>query len=379
MPDRAQFRDTSRYLAAVASEIARPALRAYARAHSHGAATPPTTWRRGVILGAGHLGDVLYRTCSLEQLHAGLPECRWTYLTTPAGAELLRGNPALDGVIVDNGAGVTQQLAGGRFDVALCSDNIQHYASLLSAVRAGIPNRVAFGSKGLTGLATIPVPVRRSSWPAQFQRMVSAVTGAARTWPLRPRVHVTDADEQEARAAWDALLLPDAPLTIAVAVTSRQRLGVFPLALFERILASVLEIEPRARAVLAGTAEDRAALDQLASDIGPRAVIAPTVGVRAFVALLRRCSAFLGSDSGPRHMANAAGIPVFFVRNMAVPEIEAGRYCDTEVDLAPPGQYLTAAQNIAALETVDTRSAAAALVGAARQRRATLTAPVVVR
>lgn len=370
IPDRAQFRDATRYLAAVASELARPALRAYARRHARRAPTSPHAWRTGVILGAGHLGDVLYRTCSLDALHAGLPNCRWTYLTTRAGAELLRGNPALADVIAadENGADVARQLAEHDFDVALCTDNIEHHASLLRVVRAGIPNRVAFGSKGLSGLTTIAVPVPRAPWPAQIRSMVSAVTGAPPTWPLRPRVYPTAADEREGAAAWDALPMADAPLTVALAVTSRQALGVAAPRVFERIVAELLAREPSAGIMLAGAPADRAVLDQLATEIGARAAVAPSVGVRAFVALLRRCDAFLGSDSGPRHMANAAGIPVFFTRNMAVPDIETGRYCDTEVDIAPPGQYLDAAETASSLDRIDAAAVAAALVRAMRAR-----------
>ena len=148
---------------------------------------------------------------------------------------------------------------------------------------------------------------------------------------------------------------------------------MFPPSLFAEILRRAVAIEPSLRIVLTGSADDRAALDAVATAVGDRAAItAGALKVRATVALLSRCDAFLGSDSGPRHMANAAGIPAFFVRNMGVPEIEAGRYCDSEVDLAPPGQYLSAVANIAALERIDPSSAAVSLVAAARRRRATL-------
>jgi len=378
-PDRSQFRDAHRYLAAVASEVVRPALRAYARSRSRGAPTSPAQWRRGVILGATHIGDVLYRTCSLAQLHEGLPACRWTYVATSVGAELLAGNPALSDVLVVGDGDPTlaqhlpQRLAQADFDVALCSDNIQHHTGLGTAVRAGMPNRVAFGSKGLTGLATVAVPVRRAPWPEQFAQMVRAVTSATEPWPLRPHVHLAESDAREAAAVFDTLPHPDASLTLAAAVTTRQRLGVFPPSLFAEILRRAVALEPSLRIVLTGSGDDRAALDAVATAVGDRATItAGALKVRATVALLSRCDAFLGSDSGPRHMANAAGIPVFFVRNMAVPEIEAGRYCDSEVDLAPPGQYLSAVANIAALERIDPSAAAVSLVAAARRRRATV-------
>lgn len=371
MPDRAQFRDTHRYLAAVATELAAPALRVYARHRVRGTATPPQEWRTGVILGAAHIGDVLYRTCSLDALHTGLPHCRWSYATSTVGAELLRGTPAVaDVMTVPADAGDAVDLLRSRaFDVALCTDNIEHHRALALALRAGIPNRVAFGSKGFSALATISVPTTRASWPAQIRSMVQAVTGRSDAWPLRPRVHLDAADAAQADALWRTLPHPDAALTIVAAVTTRQAIGAFPPSLFSAILRSALVMEPEARVLLTGSDADRAVVDAVARDLGDRAVtIAGALPVRATIALFERAHAFLGSDSGPRHMANAAGIPVFFVRNMAVPEIEAGRYCETEFDLAPPGQYLPPAANRAALATIDRDAAAAALIDAARSR-----------
>src|SRR6185437_5501970 len=68
MVDRSQFRDSYHYALAVASEIVAPGLRLVARAASRSAPTAPASWRTGVIIGQDHIGDVLYRTCSLEAL-----------------------------------------------------------------------------------------------------------------------------------------------------------------------------------------------------------------------------------------------------------------------------------------------------------------------
>lgn len=376
IPDRRQFRDSRRFTGALATEALAPALRAYARLRSSGPATQPSEWRRGLILGSGHIGDVLYRTCSLEQLSNGLPNCRWSYLTMPLAAEILLGNPALHEILplcqraaADSvsEAGM-EDLRARNFDVALCTDNVRHHQPLRVALALGIPNRVAFVQKGLSGLATLGVRVARASWPAQIRQMVKQVTGAFDMSPLRPRIYLDDEDEKCADAAWRVLPFPDAPITIAAAITTRQAIGLFPVQLFAAVLRSVLEREPDARILLAGSRDDDVALRSLANELGSRASVhAGTLTLRTFAGLVSRCDAFLGSDSGPRHIANAAGIPVFFVRNMSVPEIEAGRYCNTETDLAPPGQYLSDAATERALARIDVEAATNSIVIAARQ------------
>jgi ADP-heptose:LPS heptosyltransferase len=62
-------------------------------------------------------------------------------------------------------------------------------------------------------------------------------------------------------------------------------------------------------------------------------IVAGSLGIRALCCFLRRCSVVLTSDSGPRHIANAAGVPVVFVRNVWFNAVEAGVYVETETDL----------------------------------------------
>jgi hypothetical protein len=87
------FRKKRNLALAHASEIARPLLARASKMLARGIATSPDEWRNGLIISHTHLGDVLYRTCSLEQLSRGLPECRWTYLTSSESAPILENNP----------------------------------------------------------------------------------------------------------------------------------------------------------------------------------------------------------------------------------------------------------------------------------------------
>lgn len=357
------FRDGWRYAAARAAEGAAPLLRAVARVMAADAPSPPAAWRRGVILGNGHIGDVLYRTCSLHQLASGLPGCRWSYVTTPFAAPLLEGNPAIDAVLPMLRSGAATDLSeesratlrAMSFDVALCTDSTHHHPELWLVTRLGIPNRVMFADKGFSGLATIPVRLGRlASRPAQFRYMVETLTGRAADSPLRPRVFPSDADVRAADAEWHRSGSAGSDRVVACAVTTRQRTGAFPITLFRDILNALAARVPSLRALLVGGPDDRATLEALAAALRcSTSVSAGQLGIRAMVPLLGRCAAFVGSDSGPRHLANAAGIPVFFVRNMGGSQQESGAYCDSELDIAPPGEYMSPAECERALARLD--------------------------
>jgi len=372
LPRRGDFRDASRYAVALASEMAAPLLRRAAHFMVPAPPTPPSAWRSGLIIGHGHIGDVLYRTCSLDALARGLPKCRWTYLTTRTGAQVLRDNPALNGILswMD---GVNpeslarpriEHLRARRYDVVLCTESVRHHTALQLALRMKVPNRVGFAHKGLSGLMTYPVSLRGAmSRPAQFRAMVDAITETTTDDPLRPRVYPGDADRAAADIAWKLLGYDPGTPVIACSVTTRQAHGKVPPAFFARVLRDIAIRRPDIQIALCGTLEDGTTLRTIADIVGARAkLVVGELSILGYAAFLAKCRAFLGSDSGPRHLANAAGIPVVFVRNLASAEVEAGTYCETEWDAAPHGSYLSEPAIASALERVNPSAVATRLI-----------------
>ena len=140
----------------------------------------------------------------------------------------------------------------------------------------------------------------------------------------------------EAAALWTALNLDRHGQVTASFLTSRQPTGVWPVEKFGETLRA-LRRETNTHILLCGAASDEAILRQVNRDYGLEAdVIAGRLGIRALCCFLGRCSLVLTADSGPRHLANAAGVPVLFVRNVWFNAVEAGAYVETETDLCPP-------------------------------------------
>lgn len=348
----------------------------YARRRARGAPSPAPSWRTGLILGAGHIGDVLYRTCSLDLLVKGLPDCRWSYLTTSAGAATLKGNPALPDILAwqDDDNGVSHDglaaLRDHAYDVALCTDYVAHQKMLLLAVKLGIPNRVAFVRKGLSGLATIGMQVSRgATHPQAMREMFELITDVPDSTALRPKIFPAPADAHAADAEWTRLGLKSGDGVIACAVTRNQSAGQHPPDVFIEIVRRILAIAPELRVVFTGVSGDREVLAAAGRAIDPRVLVsAGNLSILAFGSFLANCAAFLGTDSGARHLANAAAIPVFFIRNMAVAAAETGVYCATERDIAPAGEYLSPAAIVVALKKIDVERVANSLVAAARSQ-----------
>jgi ADP-heptose:LPS heptosyltransferase len=348
----AAFRTRTKRWLAHTSEFVAPLLRTGAAMASRGAPSDPLAWRKGLILGHNHIGDVVYRTCSLHQLADALPDCEWSYLTSAESAELLQGNPAISEVLPwssgDNAWDLNQgkfgELKRHQFDVVLCTNTLRHYPDLALSVALRIPNRVGYTYKGLSALITRGAPIRfPSAYPAYFRGMVADLAGRAPDWPLQPRVFPDDASVAAASRAWDEMGLTNVRV-VACSLTTRQAGGNWPKS---HLLAALEQARAKEEfeVVLTGAASDAGELADAANQLSfPVHILAGGLGLRGYASFLTRCAAMLTLDSGPRHIGNAAGVPVLFARNLSHSMIEAGKYCETEIDIAPSVEYLSDAE-----------------------------------
>jgi ADP-heptose:LPS heptosyltransferase len=355
------------------SEMAAPLLRFATRQYVRAQPVPPSQWRTLAIFGAGHIGDTLFRTASLPTLRRALPACRIIYVCSPVGAELLNTNPNVDEALplVREGTkwrgqrATMDALRERAIDAALCTDHIAYHEDLLLAVRARIPARVSFVHKGLSGLVTHAVRARYPRpFPAYTRALVASIAGVPEDWSLQPRVYVRPGDERDAAETWRELGLDESTPVVACTMTVRQRgAAVWPPDRFIEALALVARRRPL-QVVLCGSGDDASALTAAARQAPPSLtcrVMAGRLSLLGFAAFLQRCDALLASDSGPRHLANAVGTPVVFVRSLNVSQREATVYCDSETDVAPDGEFLPVAAQVQALRSLRPADVALAL------------------
>lgn len=341
-PLRKTFRSESKYLAACGSEVFAPALRLKTRGLQP--PTEPAKWRKGLLVGANHIGDVLYRSSSLSQLSAGLPDCEWHFLAPPPANEVLRGNPAISKVHPFDlpsspDSADFKALKQENYDVAICYDTGMYLRPLKLAVALGIPNRVGYVHKGFSAWVTHPVPIRYPQpFPAYFRDLVAGLVGKSSEASLCPRVFPTEQDDKLAAAFMSAMSLVPARPIIACFPATRQPGSEAVGAAICKILWELESRSPKIQTVILGSPSEMSTLERLKSQCGISAKIgAPPLPILPLVSFLKNCTAVLCADSGPRHLANAAGTKVFFIRNLASEARETGVYLESETDLAPQG------------------------------------------
>jgi ADP-heptose:LPS heptosyltransferase len=289
--------------------------------------------------------------------------------------QALEGNPAIRRVLPyqtgedswNISAANFRELRKANYDVVLCTNFLRYYPDALLAVALRVGNRVGFTFKGFSGLINHPAETTfPSSYPAYFRDMVSSVTGIPPAWPLEPKVFPSAKDTGEADAAWTSLGLESEKQVLACSITTRQP-GAWPRSHFLRALEIVRERAP-VEIVLFGAANEATILREAAAECrAPCNTLPGTLNLRALAAFIKKCSAAVVMDSGPRHIANAVSTPVVFGRNLIFSRVEAGRYCDNEIDCGPPDEYVLPAEMERVIGRLDPARTAELVIEALRR------------
>lgn len=133
------------------------------------------------------------------------------------------------------------------------------------------------------------------------------------------RLNVPQADQDHAHALINVLGLRSEHVLVGIGPGSGRPTTAWPAERFAAVGATLLERFPNVRLLAIGGSHERGLCEQLCAAWGPRSHnLAGTLGVFGSAAILSRCAAFIGNDSGPVHLAALAGVrcvAVFSARN----------------------------------------------------------------
>jgi lipopolysaccharide heptosyltransferase II len=265
-----------------------------------------------VLLGA--IGDVVRALPLANRLRAGYPRAYIAWAVEPRAAPLLDQHPALDACIVFERAGgaltfwrFLRRVRAAHFDLTL--DLQRHAKSGLVSLASAAPVRIGFhrrNSKELNWLGnthTIErVPPR--GWKLEeylrFATLLQLPEG-----PLTFGITLVAAEEERVTALLAAVERPFVAFFLGSTWESRlwfpEGFAAVASALDALGLDTVLLGGSDTQALAAATS---ALVPRLVHDLSARTTLRQTYGV------LARARVAVGPDSGPMHLAAAAGTPV---------------------------------------------------------------------
>ena len=286
---------------------------------------------------------------ALQRLREARPEAHIAMLTPVKLLELWQP-PLIDSVIAfeseESLGSVVRKLREGRFTTGIVLP--MSFRSAMELWLAGIPRRIGTEHKGREAFLSqaVPKPVGLPEMQKRTVKEIRRVTGAAdpKTPPALPLLshHVYRYLNLVAALGADPTpVAPCLPISAAEAEAVRDQLlpersrsaplwmGMCPGAEYgaakrwpeERFVeaAARLHLETGCGWLLFGGPAERAACERIRVAIGARIApiaahnLAGQTSLRELAALLHGCSAVIGNDSGPMHLAAAVGTPVSVV------------------------------------------------------------------
>jgi heptosyltransferase I len=284
---------------------------------------------RILIVKLGSIGDIVHTLPALVALRRALPRAEVAWAVERRAAEILRDNQLLDRLIeVDTKAlrrrpafGETllaprqqlRRLRASAFDVALDFQGLLKSAAV--ARLSGATRRYGFRREALREPASRFLLTKTISVPSRTHviRKNLALLGGALDIPVPtdPRqwefpITVSPADEREAgEAIKRAAGAPFAILNPG---------GGWPTKLWapERFgsLADELWTHHGLHSLVSFGPGERELAERVAQAARTRAATAVSLSLKGFYALARRAQVYVGGDTGPTHLAVAAGAPV---------------------------------------------------------------------
>jgi ADP-heptose:LPS heptosyltransferase len=267
-----------------------------------------------LVIRMSGIGDVLWTTPMLANLRMAYPTAHIAYVVRPSSALVLENNPHIDEIILFEKEDIRWQLGflsrlrKRRFDLSI--DLICSPATAIQSVVCGAHTRIGYDFRGRKYLYNhrLSAAAANHGHEVEFNLFALNYMGVA----VRTRSLVWSVSEEErttAQRQWKELGFDDSEVVVGLIPTGGFPSKKWPLAYWKE-LTHLPELRDVRFLVFWGSDAERRDAEEIASSSSGRIMIEPPGTLRKSAALMECCSAFVGNDSGPLHIATAHGKPV---------------------------------------------------------------------
>ena len=297
---------------------------------------------RILIRGVNWLGDAVMALPALERLRETRPGARITLLTAAKLADLFVGHPAVDRVLAFDKSEGTIALARrlrGQFDSALILPN--SFRSASEACLARIPERVGYEGNGRSLLLTRAIP-RRPEETAMHKRSLAEIRkrladsseretfpSAAhhlhhylhlvdpKAQPVAPRIYVQDSERDAFRSRFSLPGKPILGLNPGAEYGPAKRWPAEHFVAAARLVSQQIDVHW----LIFGGPGDLAVAETIRQALPSSQSLAGQTTLRELCVGLSLCRSVLTNDTGPMHLAAAAGARVVVPFGSTSPEL----------------------------------------------------------
>ena len=282
---------------------------------------PPDSVRRILVCQLRQIGDVLLATPSLELLATRYPGAELHVFTEKKCLPMLQGNPHVSTVWpVDKKALPTlahelafyRRVTAEPFDLTVDFQQLPRCRWVVALSRARV--RLSFPPPWYLRFLYTHWTKPKPAYAGAYKAGVLAPLGL-RWRGERPRLHLSAAERESARALLEHLGLNNTPF-VTVDATHRHPTRRWPAAHYAALMDMALETRPDLRFLLSygpGEFDEVRALRERCRHKDRVALPPDMPDLRLMAACLERAALHLGNCSAPRHMAVAVDTPTFTI------------------------------------------------------------------
>jgi len=278
--------------------------------------TSPHESPRILLVRLSAIGDVIHTLPLLCTLRDRFPGAWVTWVVEDRAAAVLQGHAALDELLtlprgwLKSPARVwrlRRQLRATRFDLAIDAQGLTK--SAIVAWLAGVPRRIGFGNPWGRELSRrLNTELVDTSRPHAVDRHLELLRPLGiESAAVRFDVPESGADAQAAEQIMRGCGVEQGFAMIAPGAGWPSK--VWPADRYAAVAAYLGQRWQLPTLVIAGSAQERAWAKQVAAGSGGHAQPAPEMSLGQLAALARRARLFIGSDTGPLHLAAAVATP----------------------------------------------------------------------
>jgi heptosyltransferase I len=290
---------------------------------NHTAVAAPRSPRRILIILSGSIGDVVRALPLLGRVRCGFPEAHIAWAIEPKSAPILEAHPWLNETILYDRRYTPwaflpflKRIRDGRFDLTI--DLQRHLKSGIVSIVSGARDRLGFSAANTKEFNHLfstrridPQPEMRLKL-MQYQAFGDAL--GLRPAPIEFGLAASPSERERARE-----LLKDAPTPrLGVILGSSWPSRIYFPKSIAAVIRGMCDREhvngngPALFPVLLGGPDETSLAAEVMRELGAVAALnlAGKTSLRDLVAIFPECEIAFGPDSGPMHIAAAAGCPI---------------------------------------------------------------------
>jgi heptosyltransferase-3 len=303
---------------------------------------------RFLVVRTDRIGDLVLSTPVPEAIKSHYPESLITMLVSPYAADVIKGNPNIDEVIVDDAGDQNKRIKGfyvllkeirrRKFDVAILLKPTLRLSVLLFL--AGVKHRIGTGFRFYQILFNQKVYMHRKvnlKHEAEYNLEMLNPLGII-SQRIMPKIYVAPQEKELVRNIFNEFKITPEDTVVVIHPGSGNSSLNLPAKRFAEVADGLVE-KMNAKIIFTGSDKEKNLLDSIKNKMQYESInLAGRTSIPQLTAVLQKCDVLISNSTGPMHLAAASGTPTvaIFCPIFSAGPIRWGPYGEGHQVILPP-------------------------------------------